>query len=533
MRKARKNTLTEAVKSISHILGPYKKLYYISSSISVAMVLTQLLQTWLTQALIDHIAAGKIEKFLLVMTGFLAIIGVMALFNYFRQVMVADMSAGAVADLKDRVIDVLLDADYGVLERERSGNVMAMVNGDIEKIGKFLKQDLTDLFSQFSMAVGTFIYMLCLKPGLALITFIYLPLGVWLIFRANKKMEPYFAVAAEESGRALSVVEQVLCQIPVIKSFAMEKKSRERIYQSYKEVSDVQTRIAAWGMLSSVLATAALQIPRITYFSMGGYLVLNGALSIGAMVSMVDLLNYIIQPVVRIPWLVRGLNESMAALNRVERMQGLPKGRMRKEVLAGRPSIRMERLTFGYQKERTLFRDFSFRQEEPGITVLCGDSGSGKTTLLDLIAGLYPPDSGSVSVTGEFSMVLQDTYLFADSLMENVRLAREHASREEVIAALKQAGAYKFAMGLPKGLDTVLGDGNQTLSGGQRQRIGLARAILRDSPIWLLDEPTSALDPETEEIFLEVLKQQRKQKLILISAHRHSLIALADRKVVL
>ena len=197
------------------------------------------------------------------------------------------------------------------------------------------------------------------------------------------------------------------------------------------------------------------------------------------------------------------------------------------------PCIDIQGISFAYREGRRLFRNFSFFQDEPGITVICGPSGSGKTTLLDLISGLYRPECGHISVNGEISAVLQDTFLFSGSLLENVRLAKPDASDEEVTDALKKAGAYDFARTLPEGLHTNLGDGGQSLSGGQRQRIGLARTILQDSPIWLLDEPTSALDPETEQIILDVIEQERTKKIIIISAHRQSLIALADRKVML
>ena len=497
------------------------------------LVFVTLLQARLTQALIDHISAGKISRFAVAVIGFFLIVGVDSLLDYLRQVMVSKMVAGAVRDLKCSISEALLRADYAELNKERSGDAMSTVNHDIGIVGNFLKKDMTSLFSQFSMAVGTFIYMLWVKPELAIISFIYMPFGVWLLFCANRKVEPFYAVMSDEEGKSLSVVEQVLTQIPVIKSFLMEKRTQEKIYESYRQVCRVQTKAVSWGMLIPFLATAALQIPRITYLGVGGYFVIQGSLSVGAMVAMLDLLAFIIQPVESLPWLAKGLNETMAAAGRVRRLLDIPASQMSETVEKEKPSIDIRGLGFGYSGEKVLFDGFSFRQDKPGITVLCGGSGSGKTTLLDLIEGLYKPERGSITVSGEISVVTQDTYLFSESLLENVRLARENATREEVEEALEQAGAAGFIAELPEGLDTVLGDGSLTLSGGQRQRIGLARTILQDSPIWLLDEPTSALDPETEKIIIDVIKARSAEKIILISAHRDSLIALVDRKVVL
>ncbi len=531
MSKAQSETIISSCKHIWQILRPYKKLFFVSSGVSIILVFTQLTQARLTQALIDNISTGKIAKFVIAVAGFFAIIAMTAFLNYLRQVLVAKMSASAVRDLKCSVSEALLHADYAVLNQERSGNAMATLNQDIAAVGNFLNTDLTNLFSQFSMAVGTFIYMLCLEPKLALITFIYMPFGGWFMFRVNKKIEPFFKTCADESGKSLSVVEQVLSQIPVIKSFRMEKQMRERIYRSYQQVYQAEVHVAKWEILMQILGTAALQIPRIVYLGVGGFLVIGGALSIGALVSMMDLLAFIIQPVASLPWLVKGLNATMAAVRRINRLQSLPIEELPEAVCEGKPCIDIRNMTFGYDSKRMLFHEFSFQQNEPGITVLCGGSGTGKTTLLDLIEGLYRPNSGTISVRGKLSVVMQDTYLFADTLLENVRLAKPDATEEDIVEALKQVGAYEFAMKLPQGLDTILGDGNQALSGGQR--IGLARTILQDGPIWILDEPTSALDPETEQIILNVIKQQKERKIILISAHRKSLIDLADRKVVL
>lgn len=206
---------------------------------------------------------------------------------------------------------------------------------------------------------------------------------------------------SDEEGKSLSVVEQVLTQIPVIKSFLMEKRRQEKIYESYRQVCRVQTKAVSWGMLSPFLATAALQIPRISYLGVGGYLVIRGSLSIGAMVAMLD----------------------------------IPASQMLETAEKGKTLIDIRGLRFGY---------------------------NGR------------PEQGRISVSGEISAVTQDTYLFSESILENVRLARENATCEEVKQALEQAGAAGFVLELSEEIDTVVGDGNLTLSGGQRQRIALA-----------------------------------------------------------
>ena len=539
VKETKKSTFSDSIRSVWQIIRPHRKMFFLSVAASTVLVFVQLGQARLTQALIDHISAGRIRTFAVTAAGFFALIGSAALLHYLRQLTAGKMSAGAVRDLKCSVSESLLNADYREISLESSGNAMSTVNQDISAVGQFLSRGFSNVFSQLALALGTFIYILCMEPKLGLISFVYLPFGVWLTFCVNRKMAGYYTEMAEESGKSLSVVEQVLTQIPVIKSFLMEKHARARIYKSYGHVFQQQKKTAAWGILLTFLVTTTLQIPRLTYFAVGGFMVIGGALSIGTFVSLFDLLAYITQPVTSLPWLLQGLNQVIASVRRIRRLQELPSEEKPEEV-GGRvfegapaPCIDIQRISFAYREGRRLFRNFSFFQDEPGITVICGPSGSGKTTLLDLISGLYRPECGHISVNGEISAVLQDTFLFSGSLLENVRLAKPDASDEEVTDALKKAGAYDFARALPEGLHTNLGDGGQSLSGGQRQRIGLARTILQDSPIWLLDEPTSALDPETEQIILDVIEQERTKKIIIISAHRQSLIALADRKVML
>lgn len=238
-----------AVNAIRQMIRPYCKWFTLSFAASIVLVFTQLAQARLTQALIDNISAGRIEKFILATVGFFAMIGTTALLNYFRQVFVVKLSSNAVRDLKNSVSEALLNADYSALSGEHAGNAMSTINQDIAAVGKFLNTDLTNILSQFSMAIGTFIYMLCLEPTLALITFAYLPFGVWIMFLTNRKIAPYFTLIADASGKSLSIVEQVLSQVPVIKSFRMERQVTEKIYQGYRCVYQAQKKAISWGML--------------------------------------------------------------------------------------------------------------------------------------------------------------------------------------------------------------------------------------------------------------------------------------------
>ena len=248
-------------------------------------------------------------------------------------------------------------------------------------------------------------------------------------------------------------------------------------------------------------------------------------MTLGAFIATFDLLTFIIGPTVYFPFMLNSLNKAIASLNRVKRIEELLPASVEEHPLHHRnealPKLTIDNLSFIYG-DKKIINKLSFSYSGTGVIVIIGKSGRGKTTLLDLIAGLLIPSDGKIEISGDISSMPQDSFMFNGIISENVLMGNLNASIEEVDSALKRAGA--------EGLDTAInsGKGGSHLSGGQRQRISLARTILSNAPIWLLDEPTSALDADTESIILNTLEQERNKRLIIVSAHRRSLIDMAD-----
>lgn len=350
----------------------------------------------------------------------------------------------------------------------------------------------------------------------------------------------------------MSVAEQILSCIPVVKSFMAEKQVREKVKKEYDSVCETELKIKFWDSLLQPACSSTAMTPKMLYLVFAGFMVMQGSLSIGVLISVYDLINYIIGPTVIMPFILNGLNSSIASMERIMKIEDLPQAGLfadsgRKDesdasykskttgpkaiVNSGFPSIKLHNISFSYNKNTPVLCNFTFEHEGCGIVAVCGKSGSGKTTLLDLISGIFTPDSGSIETNGSVSVVSQDTYIFADTIANNIRIAKPDAAEEELLKAARLAGVDLFAESLREGYDTCIGDGNSDMSGGQKQRISLARTILADDPIWLLDEPTSALDTETEKIILDTMKMMSEEKLILVSAHRESLLEIADRRI--
>ena len=523
-----------AYRYLSQFIKPHKKWYLTAAIISLVLVGTGLLSARVTQMLVDSSIEGVASKIVISLILFVLIISMNVVLSYISGISVSKLSANASMDLKRHISRLLLGAKYGEIIKLKSGDTLSTVNSDTETICNFISGDLIGLFSQFTMALGAIIYLLALNPLLALVTFTYTPIGMFFTLSLNRKMNKLHPLNADYKGEALSVVEQALSQIPVIKSFMMEKQIKKRIHEQYDNVYRTEMKISIWNSLLQTACSSTSYIPRIVYMIFAGYMVMNDNLTIGVFIAILDLLNYIIGPSVYFPFMLNRLNNSIVSINRIKRLEDIPQIQKEDKATAlGVPTINISNISFGYIENKYIIKDFSLSHKGSGVIAVCGGSGSGKTTLLDLIAGLYQPGYGSIDINGDVSVVSQDTYLFNASLMDNVRLARINATDEEVIEALKMAGAVEFAKASPNSYNTMLGDGNGDLSGGQKQRISLARTILTDNPIWLLDEPTSALDTQTENIVIDIIRKMSKEKLIIISAHRKSLIDIADKVVYL
>lgn len=533
MSKNKELNYISAFSYLFKVIKPYKKWYLTAAAISLILVGTNLINTRITQMLVDSSMNGNFSKIMSSLIVFILLILMNTALRYTSGICVSKLSASTSRDLKCHIAKTLLHADYKEIIKLRGGDTLSSVNSDTGNVCNFIAGDFIGLFSQFTMAIGALVYLTYVNPLLAVATFAYTPIGMFFTLSLNNKMGKLYSIEADYKGEALSVVEQALSQIPVIKSFMMEKQIKNKIYKEYNKVYKTAMNISIWNSLMQPACASTSQIPRISYMIFAGYMVMRGHLTIGAFIAVFDLLDVIIGPSVYFPFMLNGLNSSIASINRISRLENIPQRYDSREVsyFDDLPELKVNDVSFEYLDNKPIIKGFSMCHKGNGIIALCGESGSGKTTLLDIISGLYKPKEGSVEVNGTISVMSQETYIFSMSLMENVRLVKRQASDEEVIEALKLAGANEFAEALPNGYYTMLGEGNTALSGGQKQRISLARTILQNSSIWLLDEPTSALDAETESIVVAAITKVSKEKLIIMSAHRQSLIDIADEVV--
>ncbi len=534
MQKNNKLQYKSAVAFLVQLIKPNKKLYLIASTISVILALTGILQAKLSQVLIDSSIALDINKVIISISVFLCVIFFNVILEYTSGICVTHLSSYAGKDLKTKICHILLYAKYGDITSIKTGDVLKTVNLDTQAVCSFMDDGLISLFSQFVMAIGALIYLLCINPKLAIVTFLYTPLGMFFTLTLNKKMKDLYKNEANQDGEALSFVEQMISQIPVIKSFAMEKKLRQKLYGIYNNIGSIQLKSSVWNALMQSACSSTSNIPRIIYIIYAGKLVMTNQMSVGTFIAIFELLNYIIGPTVYFPFLLNKFNIAIASINRIQKINAMPtvdKINCCKPYDSNEISVRMNNVSFDYSDKKSVINNFTFSHTGSGIIALCGESGSGKTTILDLLSGIYEPKSGEIFISHNCCVVLQEAYIFVDSLFANICIANKDASKEDVIRAMHESGLDELINKLEDGYNTIIGDGKRELSGGEKQRISLARAILSDFPIWILDEPTSSLDEETEKIIIATIKKKSSSKLIIMSAHRQSLLNISDRRI--
>ncbi|GEM_PF-989490 len=576
MQKNNKLQYKSAFTFLTELIKPHKKWYLLASLASIVLAVFELIQAKLSQLLIDNSILGKINLIVISIFSFSIILIFHAFFEYIKMLCSAKLSTSAGKDLKQKICHILLYAKYKDMTNVQAGDILKTVNVDTENVCSFLEGSLIDLFSQLIMAFFALIYLLYINPSLAMITFIYTPIGMFFTLTLNKKMKNLYIIEENKSGKALSFIEQLISQIPVIKSFIMEKQLRTRLYNMYRDIGNIQKDISVWNALMQPACSSTSYIPRIVYLIYAGKLVIENNMSIGTLIAVFELLNFIIGPTVYFPFLLNSLNKSIASINRIEKIYSMKleevkncensklcfnsissytadeiekyknlDNTIKSNILLDKSKyyqnidimksnvnkIELLNVNFSYDDNAQIIKNFSFLHEGNGIIALCGKSGSGKTTLIDLLSGLYSQSSGEIKLSSPCSVVTQDTYIFIDTLFNNIHMAKPSSASNEVISSIQLAGLDVLVEKLEFGHNTMIGDGVRKLSGGEKQRVSLARAILSDSPIWLLDEPTSSLDIETEKIIIDVIKKKSYNHLIIIAAHRQSLIDIADRRI--
>lgn len=430
-------------------------------------------------------------------------------------------------------------------ESRTVGEVLSRITNDVDTLGMSLNQSVTTLITSISTLIGVLIMMLSISPLMTLIALVILPVSGSLIGILVKFSQKYFVAQQSYLGKINGQVEEVYSGQNIVKAFNRE----ETVLKEFEETNDILYQ-SAWKsqFLSGMMQPIMTFIGNLGYVAVavsGSLLTIRGTIEIGDIQAFIQYVKNFTQPIQQLAQVSNMLQFTAAAAERVfefleeEEEEQIVAEPVHLRQMEGRVSF--ENVRFGYNPDKIIIHDFS-SEVEPGQTVaIVGPTGAGKTTMVKLLMRFYDVNSGSIKVDGHdvrdfnrselresFGMVLQDTWLFKGTIMENIRYGRLDATDEEVIEAAKAAHAHRFIQTLPGGYQMELNEDASNVSQGQKQLLTIARAILADNRILILDEATSSVDTRTEQRIQKAMNNLMKGRTSFVIAHRLSTIKDAD-----
>jgi ATP-binding cassette, subfamily B, bacterial len=455
-----------------------------------------------------------------------------------------------VRDLTVALYEHLQRQSLGYYGERQTGELLTRLSKDTADMEPFMAHDVPDIIVNVSMLVGISAILFSLDPELAALTLIPLPLLAFFVVRFSDRMHEAFTRAREHYGALSALLQDNLSGMKEIQVFSGEAREKRRVRGQAQRHTRNRLKAnkleALWTPGIEVIAGAGTVI--VAWF--GGRAALQGTLPVEDLVAFVLYLGLFYQPLRLLARTSEGFHEARTGAQHVWEVldvqpdvvdppEGVDSGRVRGKV-------HFEGVDFEYEPDLPVLNNVSF-EIKPGQTLaLVGPTGAGKSTIVSLIPRFYDPKRGRVLIDGidvsemrlasvrrNVSIVLQDTFLFAGTVKENLRFGDEGASDEEIVLAAKAANAHSFIEALPRGYDTRLGERGVRLSGGQKQRLSIARAILKDAPILILDEATSSVDTQTEEKIQEALHELMQERTAIVIAHRLSTVRHADLIAVL
>lgn len=479
---------------------------------------------------------------------FLAAIGSVASYidNYFTESVAQYVSN----DLRRRIYHHLQRLSLTYYDTHQTGKLLSTLTSDVSTIQDFASSTLMNIVVDSLTIVGMLGIMFYLNPGFTMVAIVVTPFLLFFVARFKKAMKKATHEVRLDQSNMLAVLQQGLESIRAVNAFGRQQLEEDRLKKVSLETVGAALKARKVKSALSPIITVTIAFCTSLVIWKGTDLALRGIMTVGSLTVFLWYMNKFFSPVQDLAKMTSNLAQATVALERIQAILDTEiiiterPDAIAPEKFAG--GIYFDQVSFAYNPESPVLKNISL-EILPGQRIgICGPTGCGKSTIVSLIARFYDPTSGRVLIDGkdiadftidglrgQIGYVLQDTALFYGSVRENIAYGRPEATDEEIIEAAKLSNAHEFISKMPHGYDTLVGERGFTLSGGQRQRLGIARAVVRNSPILILDEPTAALDQEAEKIVMEALENLMVGRTVITIAHRLSTICDADRLFVM
>lgn len=492
----------------------------------------------------------NIQTFAMVIVGLLLLLIITELLGVSRGRIVAGISSRVAADLRKMVFEKIQNLSLGFITSQRAGDLMNRVTSDTDRIRNMIQEVFTTAVFQVVMLVAVSTLLFTLDWRLALIVILPAPLVallqtviwrkvLWRLFR--KQWRIY--------DKSNSFLHDILSGIRVVKSFGKEDREIARFRQYNKEFAKATIHSESLYSMLSPISNYLIQIGQYFVLLVGGWMILGNSMSLGELIQFTAYAAMVYGPIQWMMYLPRWFANALISIDRIfSIIDEQPEIVDTEQSIAHRihGDIRFNNVTFGYKSYEPVLKNINLEVKQGEMIGLVGHSGSGKSTLINLVSRFYDVNEGEITFDGinvrsiqhehmrsQIGVVLQETFLFSGTIMENIMYSKPDATMEEVIQAARVANAHDFIIGFPDGYDTKLEENGNNLSGGERQRLAIARAVLNNPRILILDEATASLDIETETAIQEALRRVTRNRTTIAIAHRLSTLRNADRLIVL
>ena len=547
---------------------PYKKLIVFILLAMLVETLIGLATPWPLKIIIDNVvshrplpswlawmdsffpAENRIQLAAVAAATFVAITAIGALASVIENYYNEKVAQYVANDMRRKMYHHLQHLSLSYYDSHQTGKLLSTITADVSTIQDFASATLLSILVDALTIVGMIGIMFYLNSDFTLVALAVSPFLLFFVARFKKAMKKATREVRRDQSNMFVVMQQGLESIRAVNAFGRQDFEEDKLKLVSHETVDAALKARR---VKSVLSpVVAITVAACTAFVLwrGADLVLNGTMTVGALTVFLWYMGKFFSPVQDLAKMTSTVAQVTVALERVQAILDantiIPEKPGAKDPGKLKGDIVFDNVSFAYNPDFPVISNFNLSIHTGQRIGICGPTGSGKSTIVSLIARFYDATRGHVLIDSsditdftldglrsQIGFVLQDTVLFYGSVRENIAYGRPEATQEEIVEAAKLANAHDFIMKMPHGYDTLVGERGVTLSGGQRQRIGIARAVVRNSPILILDEPTASLDTESEKIVMEALEKLMKGRTVIIIAHRLSTIRDADKIIVL
>jgi ATP-binding cassette, subfamily B, bacterial len=548
---------------ITHLLRPHWKALTIALLAVLGETLTDVLEPWPIKIVVDNLLESRklpgwlsgivsglfgqdklaILSFAVAAVAAIAVIG--AVSSYVEKYLTTSVGQWVMHDLRRTLYNHIQWLSLAEHDKARTGDLITRVTSDIEAIQDFISSALLGMLVNGMTLVGMIGVMFYINWRFTLIALLIAPVLFLVVYSFTRRIKKASRAVRKKQSELVSVVQEVLTSIRVVKAFAREDYEQQR-FES-QSLESVETALRARSIKAKLSPVVEVLVAAGTCLVLGygGRLALAGQLSAGLLIVFLLYLGKMYKPMRELSKMADTVSKAVVGYERIQEVLEI-ESRVRDRSRARRAprfkgKIEFDHVSFSYDGGQAVLKDISFRIEPGQVVAIVGPTGTGKTTIISLISRFYDPRSGQVKIDGtdirrytqkslreQISFVLQETLLFRAPVWQNIAYGKPDAPREQIIRAAQLANAHEFIEKMPEGYDTMVGERGVTLSGGERQRIAIARAIIRNTPILILDEPTSGLDAASEQVVIEALSRLMEGKTSVVIAHHLDTVRHAD-----